>query len=165
MSSAVGVSRHSRARDEDRQVEARLVRGVVAGLVVEPRVDEDVRPEREKPGRQRHERDERDRQSRPNSVHSRRSLAGCLVARAADGEDEFGRGRIGLDLGAEALDRDIDEAGIAEVVVAPDTVEQHVTRQDLAGVAGELDEQVELRPGQRRPASGRASRSGRRGRS
>ena len=106
----VRVGGQSGARDEDGQVEARLIRGVVARLIVKARVDEDVRTEREKPGRQRHERDQRDSRSRPNSVHSPRGLARGLVARAPDGEDQLGSGRIGLDLGAEALDRDVDKA-------------------------------------------------------
>ena len=113
------------------------------------------------------ERDDRERQpaaDAPRSSGHGAQRAG-LVAGAADGLDQLRCGRIGLDLRPEPLDRDVDEPRIAEVVVAPDPVEQDVAAQDLAGVAGELDEEVELGPGERRCRGRRASPSGRRGRS
>src|SRR5690349_8166420 len=72
-----------------------------------------------------------------------------LVAAAADGEDQLGIDGVGLDLGPEPPDRDVDEARVAEIVVAPDPVEELVAGQDLAGSLGELYEEVELRPGER----------------
>src|SRR3954453_13358168 len=38
---------------------------------------------------------------------------------------------------------------MAEVVVAPDPVEKDVPPEDLAGMARQVDEQIELRPGER----------------
>src|SRR3954453_6760005 len=71
-----------------------------------------------------------------------------LVARSTDRDDERGSRRIGLDLRAEAADRDIDEPRVAQVVVAPDPVEQRVAAQHLAGMARQLRQEVELRTGQ-----------------
>ena len=42
----------------------------------------------------------------------------------------------------------VDEAGVAEVLVAPDPLEQLVARQHHAGVVGELAQQPELGLGQ-----------------
>src|SRR5919112_6771458 len=72
--------------------------------------------------------------------------AGGLVAAPPDGQDEPRVDRILLDLRAQASDRDIDQPGIAEVVVAPNAVEQLVAREDLARALRELDEEVELGP-------------------
>jgi len=71
-----------------------------------------------------------------------------LVAGPAHGLDVLGCRRIALDLRPETLDRHVDEPRIAEIVVAPDPIEQDVPRQDLSGVAGQLHEQVELGPGE-----------------
>src|SRR6185503_13814861 len=73
------------------------------------------------------------------------SSACGLVARPADREDQLGRARIGLDLGTEPSDRDVDEARVTEIVIPPDPVEEDVAAEDLSWVAGEVDEQVELR--------------------
>ena len=54
----------------------------------------------------------------------------------------------GLDLGPEAADMDVDEAPVAEVVVAPDPLEELLTREDLACISGELAEQEELGAGE-----------------
>src|SRR6185295_5715422 len=64
--------------------------------------------------------------------------ARCLVAGAANGLDELRGGGVSLDLCPQALDRDIHETRVAEVVVAPHPVEEDVARQDLAGGASEL---------------------------
>src|SRR5205807_5831146 len=47
-----------------------------------------------------------------------------LVAETADGHDVAGLARVRLDLGAQTPDVDVDELAVAEVVVAPDPVEQ-----------------------------------------
>ena len=58
-------------------------------------------------------------------------------------------GRLGLDLGAQALDRDVDQPRIAEVVVAPDLLQEELPREDLARSPGELGQEAELGVAQR----------------
>ncbi len=53
-----------------------------------------------------------------------------------------------FDLGPQAPDGHIHQARVTEIVVAPDAIEQDVPGQHLAGVVDELQEQVELGPGQ-----------------
>src|SRR5829696_3563502 len=61
------------------------------------------------------------------------------------------RGDVGRRMGGlaelvpQALHRHVDEAGVAEVVVAPDPLEEHLPGQDAGPIADELDEQPELR--------------------
>ena len=136
-------------RDRHRQVEAGLGRRIAEGLVVQADLDEQVRPAPEQDGRQRDERDERDvRRARIPRIGRRLNARPCSRRRARSGSARVGR--VGLDLGAQPADRHVHQPRVAEVVVAPDPVEQHVAAEDLAGVPGELDEQVELGPGQRR---------------
>ncbi len=74
-----------------------------------------------------------------------------LVADVADGADQ----RLVLDaeLGAQPADVDVDGAGAAEVVVAPDLLQQLVPGEDPARVLGEELEQLELLVGEvERPA-------------
>src|SRR5580658_5716923 len=52
-----------------------------------------------------------------------------LVAHSADREDVAGQGRVLLDLGAQPTDVHVDQPPVAEVVVAPDPVEQLLSRQ------------------------------------
>src|SRR6478672_6198739 len=85
--------------------------------------------------------------SRPRTPLS--TSAGRLVARSPHGLDQLRRRGIRLDLRPQPLDRDVDQARVAEIVVAPDPVEQDVAGQDLAGVPDELEQQVELGPGER----------------
>ena len=61
------------------------------------------------------------------------------------------RGSDGIvaELGAEAADVDGDGAGVVEEGVVPDGFHQLVARVDLAGMGGEVGEQVELALGQR----------------
>ena len=104
---------------------------------------------------------------RPGSAgHSDRQL----VAHAPDGEDEAGIGGVGLDLGAQPADVDVDQAPVAEVVIAPDPLEEMLAAQYLARVIGQLAQQAELGPGavdllavaahaRRRPARSRRLRS------
>src|SRR6516164_7783696 len=70
-----------------------------------------------------------------------------LVAHAPHGEDVLGDRGVGLDLGPQAPDVDVDEAAVAEVVVAPDAVEQLLAAEHLVGAGRELAQEAELRPG------------------
>ena len=77
-----------------------------------------------------------------------RSASGLLgrqheaVADVADGADQ---GLVlGPELGPEAAYVDVDGAGAAEVVVAPDLLQQLVAGEDPAGVLGEVLQQLEL---------------------
>src|ERR1700730_18943885 len=69
-----------------------------------------------------------------------------LVAHAPDGEYVLGHRGVRLDLGAQAPDVDVDEAPVAEVVVAPDPVEQLLPAQDLVGARGPLAPEAGLGP-------------------
>ena len=64
------------------------------------------------------------------------------VADVADGADQ--RLVLRPELGAQPPDVDVDGAGAAEVVVAPDLLQQLVAGEDPAGVLGEVLEQLEL---------------------
>src|SRR5215212_9851830 len=77
------------------------------------------------------------------------SRARGLVAAATDREDQFRVDGVRLDLGAQPPDRHVDEARVAEVVVAPDAVQELVPGQDLTGALDQLGQQVELSPRQR----------------
>ena len=55
---------------------------------------------------------------------------------------------LGAELGAEAADVDVDGAGAAEVVVAPDLLEQLLAAEDAARVLGEVLQELELLVGQ-----------------
>src|SRR5713226_2802698 len=84
---------------------------------------------------------------RPRSGCSRAgSLAWLLVAipDAADRDDAGGIRRIVLDLGSEALDVHVERLRVAEVVRAPDAVDEHVACQDAARVGEEELEELEL---------------------
>jgi len=77
------------------------------------------------------------------------SSAGVVVKGPAcspfpHGEDVAGERRVGLHLGPEATDVDVDETTVAEVVVAPDPVEQLFAAQHLVGVGGQLAQEPEL---------------------
>src|SRR4051794_21237328 len=74
-----------------------------------------------------------------------------LVTDATDGHDDLGPLGVVLDLGAQPLDVDVDEAGVARVAGAPHLLEEHLAGEDLPGLARQRDEQVELerRQGQR----------------
>src|SRR6476469_969969 len=85
--------------------------------------------------------------SRPRTPLS--TSAGRLVARSPNRLDQLRRGGIRLDLRPQPLDRDVDQARVAKIVVAPDPVEENVAGQDLAGMADELEQEVELGAGER----------------
>src|SRR6478736_679869 len=52
--------------------------------------------------------------------------------------------RIGLHLGAQSSDVDVDQASVAEVPVAPHLVEEGLPAEHPSGVLSQLDEQAEL---------------------
>ena len=106
--------------------------GVGEQPVAQRGVDERVHADADRRDGQRDEHDEGDRQPRPEPAHRqaavavrrRRRRARGLVAGAANGQDQRRRGGIGLDLRPQPPDRDVDEPRVAEVVVAPDAVEE-----------------------------------------
>ena len=69
-----------------------------------------------------------------------------LVADVADGADH--RLVLGAELGAQPPHVDVDGAGAAEVVVAPDLLQQLGAGEDPARVLGEVLEQLELLVGE-----------------
>src|SRR5215203_833013 len=69
-----------------------------------------------------------------------------LVADVAHGADQ--RLVLGAELGAQPPHVDVDGAGAAEVVVAPDLLQQLGAGEDPAGVLGEVLEELELLVGQ-----------------
>jgi len=67
-----------------------------------------------------------------------------LVADAPHGQYDLGVLRVVLDLRAQPLDVHVDQPCVRSVPVAPDLLQQHLAREDLPGLAGQADEQVEL---------------------
>src|SRR5438034_5692307 len=67
------------------------------------------------------------------------------VTGATYGSNEAGVGRVHLDLGSKSLYGDVDEARIAQVVVTPDPLEQHLAGEHLARPARQLEQEPELR--------------------
>ena len=76
-----------------------------------------------------------------------RTSGGELVPHAPDREDVPGIRRVRLDLRSQPPDVDVDEPAVAEVVVAPDPVEELLAAQDLARVGRQLTEQAEFGTG------------------
>ena len=77
--------------------------------------------------------------------------AGCqsragveAVADPPDGGDQLGGRRVLLDVGPQPLDVDVEGLRVAEVVGAPDAVDQHVAGEQPAGVLHEQRQQLEL---------------------
>src|SRR5207253_10848918 len=66
------------------------------------------------------------------------------IADAAYCVDQLRLLRIVLDLRAQPLHGDVDEARVAEVVVVPDQLEQQLARENLLRPARELEQQPEL---------------------
>ncbi|SCE87065.1 hypothetical protein GA0070612_1762 [Micromonospora chokoriensis] len=58
-----------------------------------------------------------------------------LVAQPPDGDDEAGRGRLRLDLGAQALDVHVKRLGVTDVVGTPDPVDELPPGEHPARVA------------------------------
>src|SRR6201995_96999 len=71
------------------------------------------------------------------------ALVAQAVARAADGL-ELGDAERAVDLVAQVADVDVDDVRAVLVVVVPGVLEQLVAREDLAGVAHERLEELEL---------------------
>ena len=67
-----------------------------------------------------------------------------LVAEAAEGDDPRRVGRVGLDLGPQALDVHVERLGVADVVAAPHPVDQRLARQHPPGVGQQQVQQLEL---------------------
>ena len=75
-------------------------------------------------------------------------MSGCAareaVADAADGLDGVADGGGVFELGAQVADVDVDGAGVAVVLVAPDALEQFVARKGAAGVRDEQLQELVL---------------------
>src|SRR3954451_24031240 len=67
-----------------------------------------------------------------------------LVAEAADRLQVHRRTRLGLDLRAQPLDMDVEGLRVADVVRAPDPVDQLLAGEHAADVAQQQLEQLEL---------------------
>src|SRR5207248_3769513 len=61
---------------------------------------------------------------------------GEAVADPVLGDDVLRRGRVLLDLAAQAPDVELEVLGVADVLRAPDPLEEPLVRVDLAGVVG-----------------------------
>lgn len=70
------------------------------------------------------------------------------VAHATNGEDHLRVFRILLHFGAQALDVDVDEAGVRGMAVAPHLFEQFLASKDLEGLASEDRQEIEFQWGQ-----------------
>src|SRR3954452_21849822 len=73
-----------------------------------------------------------------------RRSADELVPEPTYGEQVLGLVWVPLDLLANPLDVHIERLGVADVVVAPDPLDQELTRQEAAGRPQERLEQLEL---------------------
>ena len=68
-------------------------------------------------------------------VEPRRPGSGLeLVAEPPHGDDVARVGRVGLDLGAQAADVDVDQATVTEVAVAPDPLQQDLAAETRPGL-------------------------------
>ena len=67
----------------------------------------------------------------------------CSRRHAPSGSPQGAPG--GFDLRAQSLDVHVDQAGVGGVAVAPHLLQQYLTGEDLAGLAGQRDQQVEQR--------------------
>src|SRR5688500_20035449 len=74
------------------------------------------------------------------------------VAGAADGEDEGG---VGLHLAARSADVDLEQPGVAEVVVAPDAVQELLAGDDPAARRGRVRQIASRTRGPPVPSPGR----------
>src|SRR5262249_26104666 len=66
------------------------------------------------------------------------------VPDAADRGDEPRMRRVILDLAAQALDGDVHQPRVADVVVAPDPFQEQLPCEDLPRTPGQLEQQPEL---------------------
>ena len=140
---AASVGGGTWAGQQHRQVEVGLLAGVGERAAAQRRVDEGVHADTDRGDGEGDEQDERHGEPRPESghlwpgrIHGRaRPPPRGLVAGPAHGQDQRRRGRVGLDLRPQPPDGDVDQPRVAEVVVAPDAVEQQVAGEHLARVA------------------------------
>src|SRR5665811_2383129 len=72
-----------------------------------------------------------------------------LVPQTAHGDDEPRVRRVGLHLGAQSLDVNVQGLGVTDVVTAPHPIDQLCAGQHPAGVAQQHLEQLELLERQR----------------
>ena len=74
--------------------------------------------------------------------------SGCAareaIADAADGLDGLADVLVAFELGAQVADVDVDGAGVAVVLVAPDALEQFVARKGAAGIRDEQLQELVL---------------------
>ena len=81
------------------------------------------------------------------------------VADAADGHDPRRAGRVGFELRTQALDVHVERLRVAEVVRAPDAVDQHVARQHAARRSPSAARAARTPSAAARPASPRTNTS------
>src|SRR5581483_6511746 len=72
------------------------------------------------------------------------SAGGEAVPRTAHRRDVAGSLGIVAELRAEPVDGHVHEPGVAEVVVAPDPLQQRLPGEHPVGMAGQLQQQPEL---------------------
>jgi len=77
-----------------------------------------------------------------------KSRPGHAIPEPSNGHDQLGIRRVTFDLGAQPPHVRVDQAAVAQIVVAPDAVEQLAAWDGPARVAAEIQEQVELHPAQ-----------------
>ena len=65
---------------------------------------------------------------------------------APDGDDEMGLGRVGLELGPQAVDVGVEGAAVRQVAVGPQQVDELGAGADPAGRGEQDGQQVELAP-------------------
>src|SRR6478735_5003747 len=75
----------------------------------------------------------------------------CFVADTTHRQYNFRGLRVLFDLGPQALDMDVDQAGIGGVAVAPHLLQQQLPGEDLPRLAGQRHQEVELQRGQGNP--------------
>ncbi len=92
----------------------------------------------------------RPRRRRPHSGRpGGRSGPGAVAEAVADGADRLDQvGVLLAELGPEAPDVDVDGAGAAVVLVAPDPAEQRLAGEDLAGSGGQEAQELVLHEGE-----------------
>src|SRR5579885_802280 len=66
------------------------------------------------------------------------------VAHAPDRPDEGRAGRVLVDLGSQSLDVDVERPRVADVVSAPDVVDERLAPDQAAGLLDEQPQELEL---------------------
>src|SRR5580704_5624235 len=80
--------------------------------------------------------------TRARSGRGLRSLV--AVADTTHGRDVFGVLRVVLDQRAQSLDVHVERLGVADVVTAPDAIDEYFTGQDPSGVLEQEPQEREL---------------------